>query len=125
MSQRTDRISYQLREEIARVLREEVADTRVNMVTIMRVDTAPDLSNAIVLWSLFSKDGEPDSDQLDTIEDGLESAAGFIRKRVAKSLKTLRRSPALRFKYDPSQRLAGETNELLQEVKSDGEETEQ
>lgn len=123
MSLRTDRISYQLREEIARVLREEVADTRVNMVTIMRVDVAPDLSNAIVLWSLFDKDGEPDTEKLDTIEEGLDSAAGFIRKRIAKSLKTLRRSPALRFKYDPSQRLAGETMELLQEISSDGEET--
>lgn len=123
MSLRTDRIAHQLREEIARVLRDEVSDARVAMVTIMRVDVAPDLSNAIVLWSLFDKDGEPDTDKLDTIEDGLESAAGFIRKSVAKTLRTLRRTPALRFKYDPSQRLAGETLELLQEISRDGKET--
>ena len=116
MSLRTDRIAHQLREEISRVLREEVADKRVNLVTVMRVDVAPDLSNAIVLWSLFDKNGEPDNERLDEIEDGLESAAGFMRQRVAKSLKTLRRTPALRFKYDPSQRLAGETMEVLQEV---------
>lgn len=118
MSLRTDRIAHQLRDEIARVLREDVSDARVRMVTLTRVDVAPDLSNAIVQWSLFQKSGEPDLDKVVEIEDGLESAAGFVRRRVAKVL-ALRRMPALRFRYDPSLRWAGETMELLNELKDE------
>ncbi|MCP5042847.1 MAG: 30S ribosome-binding factor RbfA [bacterium] len=121
MSLRTDRIAHQLREEIARILRAEVTDPRVEMVTILNVDVAPDLSHAIVGWSLFDKKGDPDFDEVDNIEDGLESASGYIRRKIAAAL-NLRRTPALRFQYDPSLRLAGETMEVLQEI-SDGEET--
>lgn len=118
MSLRTDRIAHQLRDEIARVLREDVSDARVRMVTLTRVDVAPDLSNAIVQWSLFDKTGEPDLDKIVEIEEGLDSAAGFVRKRVAKVLE-LRKMPALRFRYDPSLRWAGETMEVLNEIKND------
>jgi ribosome-binding factor A len=118
VSLRTDRIAHQLRDEIARVLREDVSDARVRMVTLTRVDVAPDLSNAIVQWSLFDKTGEPDLDKIVEIEEGLDSAAGFVRKRVAKVLE-LRKMPALRFRYDPSLRWAGETMEVLNEIKND------
>ncbi len=120
MSLRTDRIANQLQEEISRVLRDEVTDHRIKMVTVLRVDVAPDLSNAVVGWSLFEKDGEPDFDEIDEIESGLESAASYIRRKIAASL-NLRRTPALRFNYDPSLRLAGETMEILQEIADDRE----
>ncbi len=51
MSRRTERIAAQLREEIARVLLEEVTDPRTRLVTLTRVDVAPDLSNALISWS--------------------------------------------------------------------------
>lgn len=115
MSLRTERIASQLMEEISRVLRDEVTDHRIKMVTVLRVDVAPDLSHAIVGWSLFEKEGEPDFDEIDQIERGLESAAGYVRRKLAASL-NLRKTPALRFHYDPSLRLAGETMDLLQEI---------
>jgi ribosome-binding factor A len=118
MSLRTDRIANQLKEEIARVLREDVSDLRVRMVTLTRVDVAPDLSNAIVQWSLFEKSGDPDLDTVGDIEAGLDSASGFVRRRVAKVL-ALRKMPALRFRYDPSMKWAGETMELLDAIKDD------
>ena len=123
MSLRTDRIAHQLREEIVRVLRDEVSDSRIQMITIQRVDVSPDLSNAIVLWSEFGKDGDPDFDEIDVISDGLDSAASFMRRKMAKSL-NLRRMPELRFRYDPSMRLAGETMELLQAIQNSEQETE-
>ncbi len=115
MSLRTDRIAHQLQQEVARVLRDEVTDRRIKMVTVLSVDVAPDLSNAVVGWSLFEADGEPDFDEIDEIEDGLQSASSYIRRKIAASL-NLRRTPALRFHYDPSLRLAGETMEILQEI---------
>ena len=118
MSLRTDRIANQLQSEIARVLRDEVTDPRIKMVSVLRVDVAPDLSNAIVAWSLFEKEGEPDFDEIDEIEDGLESASGYIRRKIAAAL-NLRRTPALRFHYDASLRLAGETMEILDEIRAE------
>jgi ribosome-binding factor A len=121
VSLRTDRIAHQLREEITRVLRDEVTDHRVKVITVLRVDVAPDLSNAIVQWSLFDRDGDPDNETIDSIAEGLDSAAGFMRKKIASSL-SLRRMPELRFRYDASLRLAGEMMEILQAIEN-GKET--
>ena len=124
MALRTDRIAHQLREEIARVLREEATDPRIGSVTLTKVDVAPDLSNAIVLWSIFEAKGANDvkdqSPDIEAIQAGLESAAGFIRRSLAHSL-ALRRMPALRFRHDPSLKIGSDTLELLQAIRN-GEE---
>jgi len=126
LSLRTKRIGQQLRNEIARVLRDVVTDPRVHDVTLTAVDVSPDLSNAIVHWSLFdpaaaSAPGEVASEELlGEVESGLESCAGFVRRNLAVTLE-LRRMPELRFRYDPSLQLGGQTLELLQAIQ-DGKE---
>jgi ribosome-binding factor A len=118
MSRRTERIAEQLKSEIARVLLEEVTDPRVGMVSLTRVDCAPDLSNAIVYWSSIEA---VDAAAIDTIEDGLTSAASFVRGRLARVL-PLRRTPRLEFRHDPSLEQGAQILSLLQEI-SDGEKT--
>lgn len=98
MSRRTERIGEEIRAELARLLREEVTDPRIGLVTLVRVDVAPDLSNARIFWSaLDDREGEP----LAQVERGLASASGFLRKRLSSVLAT-KRVPELRFVYDPS-----------------------
>ena len=109
MTRRTERIAEQLRGEIARVLREEASDPRVELVTLTRVDVAPDLSNAVVFWSAMVVKGGATPEE---IQDGLDSAAGFVRKHLAREL-PLRRMPELRFRHDPSLALGSETLNLL------------
>ena len=109
MTRRTERIAEQLRGEIARVLREEASDPRVELVSLTRVDVAPDLSNAVVFWSAMDMQGCARAGEM---QDGLESAAGFVRKRLAREL-PLRRMPELRFRHDPSLALGSETLNLL------------
>ncbi len=111
-SRRTQRVSGQLKSEIARMLREEVTDPRIDLVTLTRVDVAPDLSHALVFWSAL------DSEARDRIEDGLESAAPFLRRRLARKL-PLKRMPALRFCYDPSLDLGSQTLSLLRSLADD------
>jgi ribosome-binding factor A len=98
VSLRTDRIGEQLRGELAKLLREDLTDPRVGMLTLTRVDVAPDLSHAVVFWSPLTEVEDVD---LEGIEEGLESASGYLRSRLAKLL-SLRRMPALRFRHDPS-----------------------
>jgi ribosome-binding factor A len=125
LSLRTERIGQQLRNEIARVLRDVVSDPRVHDVTLTGVDVSPDLSNAIVHWSIFdaeasSRNEVVSEELLGEVETGLESCAGFVRRNLAGALE-LRRMPELRFRYDPSLQLGGETLELLQAI-HDGKE---
>ena len=116
MSRRTERIGEQLKAEIARVLREEVTDPRIGMVTLTRVDCAPDLSNAIVHWSVIASH---DEGGIESVEDGLASAASFVRSRVAQAL-PVRRMPRLTCRYDPTLAQGADMLTLLREI-SDGE----
>jgi ribosome-binding factor A len=105
-------IASQLRGEVARLLQQEVVDPRVRLVTVTRVDVAPDLSNAIVYYSVM---GEDDPDSVKAVDDGLQSAAPFLRRKAAGSL-SLRRMPELRFRYDPSLALGSRTLAVLRET---------
>jgi ribosome-binding factor A len=110
MSRRTERIAAQLLAEIARVLREEISDPRIGFITLTRVDVAPDLSHAAVYWSSVESAAREDE-----IGRGLESAAPFVRRAIARELQ-LRRTPELRFRHDPSLELADRTRRLLEEI---------
>jgi ribosome-binding factor A len=93
-------------------LREEADDPRTRLVTLTRVDVAPDLSNALVFWSALDI---RDSDSSEGTQHALESAASFVRRHLAHSL-PLRRVPALHFRYDPSLVLGDETLSLLRSL---------
>lgn len=112
MSRRTERIASQLLAEVAHLLR-EVTDPRVGLVTLTRIDVAPDLSNAVVFWSAL--DVESDEDRLLELQAGLDSASPFLRRRAAKVL-PMKRMPELRFRYDPSLVLGTRTLSVLRDV---------
>lgn len=120
MTRRTDRIASQLKDEVARMLREEVSDPRVRLVTVTRIDVAPDLSNAVVHYSVMDVESD-DQAALGRVDEGLASVASFLRKRASGKL-PLRRMPELRFRYDPSLSLGTRTLSLLRDIEGeDGE----
>jgi ribosome-binding factor A len=118
MTRRTERIAGELIAELARLLREEVTDPRVGLVTLTRIDVAPDLTHALVFWSAL--DAEPGEDRVEAHQAGLDSAAPFLRRRIASAL-PLKRSPELRFRYDPSLVLGTRTLSVLREIDVDPE----
>jgi ribosome-binding factor A len=115
MSRRTERIASQLLDEISRLLRAEVTDPRVKLVTLTRADVAPDLSHAVLYYSTLVAD---DDASQQSVEAGLASAATFLRRRAAHVL-PLKRMPELRFRYDPSLALGSRTLALLREIAGD------
>ncbi|MFP6565224.1 MAG: 30S ribosome-binding factor RbfA [Myxococcota bacterium] len=115
MSRRTERVAELLRAEIAMALREDVTDPRIGLVTLTRVDVAPDMSHAIIGWSALEVDAEG---RVAEIKAGLDSAAGHLRSAIAKRLE-LRRMPELRFRHDSSIALGDKTLEVLEHL-SDG-----
>jgi len=112
MSRRLERVGEELRSEIARLLRAEVADPRVALVTILRVDVSPDLRNALVFWSHIEQERGPSAQ---AVAEGLASAAPFLRRRLAHEL-PLKRMPALEFRYDAALEQGDRTLALLKEI---------
>jgi ribosome-binding factor A len=117
MSRRTERVSEQVRAELARLLREEVSDPRIGLVTLTRVDVSPDFGNASVFWSALPAKNDP-KDREQRTQQGLARAASFLRRRLAEEL-PLRRVPELHFRHDPSLALGSETLGLLREIRDD------
>jgi ribosome-binding factor A len=112
VTRRTERVASELQASLARVLREEATDPRIGLVTITRVDVAPDLSHALVFWSALGPHGEEATRES---QEGLESAAAFLRRCAAREL-SLKRMPELRFRYDPSLARGQHTLDLLREL---------
>lgn len=121
MTRRTERVGEEIRAELSRLLREELTDPRVRLVTLTRIDVSPDLRNARVYWSRM--DVAPAAGEATEAETqaGLESASGFLRRRLAQAL-PIKRVPALQFRHDPSLTLGAETLGLLQELRGGPEE---
>lgn len=93
---RLQRLNDQLRDEISHlILHGDVKDPRVNtFLSINRVEITTDLGYAKVYVSTFLPDG-----QLKKGVDGLNAAAGFIQKEIAKKLR-IRQFPKLNFIVD-------------------------
>jgi ribosome-binding factor A len=117
VSWRSQRIAEQIRAEVARILRDEVSDPRVSMVTLTRVEVAPDLTLAKLFWSVF----DPNADAaIEIVAEGLESASAFVRRQLAHCL-SLRRTPELSFRHDPTIEWGSETLALLKSLRDDSQ----
>ena len=109
---RTDRIAQQIQREIAELVRLEINDPRVRLVTITGVEVANDYSHAKVFFTRL--DGKHEE-----ALQGLEHASGFLRKHLAHSIK-LRVMPQLHFVYDSSVERGSRLSQLIdQAVASD------
>jgi ribosome-binding factor A len=105
---RTDRVAQQIQRELAELVRLEVNDPRVRLVTITAVEVANDYSHAKVFFTRL--DGKHDE-----AKQGLERAAGFLRSQLARSLK-LRIMPQLHFVYDESVERGSRLSQLIDDA---------
>ena len=94
--QRLRRVADQIQRELSGLLRAELRDPRVGMITLTGVEVSPDLAHAKIFFTTLG-----DSGALARTEAGLKGAAGFLRSELGQRLK-LRVTPELRFVYDAS-----------------------
>ena len=102
---RRDRISEQIRRELAELIRTELKDPRVGMISITGVEVSPDYAHAKVYFSLLV--GDPDATQ-----EALNQGAGFLRNALFKRLH-IHTVPTLHFIYDRTQERAADMNALI------------
>lgn len=96
---RTQRIGDQMQRELAQLIRREVKDPRLGLVTITAVDVSRDVGHAKVFITVMAAEDAADSvaQSLKVLND----AAGFLRMQLGKAMK-LRSVPQLHFHYDES-----------------------
>lgn len=115
---RTDRVGEQLAQELALLIQREVKDPRLGMVTVTAAEVSRDLGYADVHITLM---GENDSERIRENLAVLKRASGFLRTRVARTMK-LRHVPELRFHYDESVTRGHALSSLIEKaVQSDRE----
>jgi ribosome-binding factor A len=109
-SHRSQRIAEAIREVVSTAVLFELADPRIQSVTVLRADVSGDLRHATIYVSIMGTQAE----QRRAIE-GLHHAAGFLQSRVAARLQT-RFTPVLSFKLDDSVKKSIELSRLIDEA---------
>lgn len=91
------RINSEVQRELSRIIAYEIKDPRINpMTSVVEVSVTPDLKQCKTYISVLGDE----KSQEDTLA-GLNSAAGYIRKELARSI-NLRNTPELQFIVDQS-----------------------
>lgn len=104
---RSDRVSQQVHEVVARLFITEVNDPRLEEVEIVDAEVAPDLRNARIYYIM--RHGEPPAEGIDEV---LEGVAGFVQGRLADELQ-MKYIPELEFRFDESILKGRRIDELL------------
>jgi ribosome-binding factor A len=106
---RMRRVDEAMREVLSHAITSELKDPRVGFVTVTAVETSADLRHARVFVSVL---GDDTARRLSL--DGLESAHGYLQKRVSGELR-LKNTPTLHFLYDDSADRGLRIAELLEQ----------
>lgn len=115
---RAERVSDAIQRELAQVIRNEIRDPRVGMVSVNAVQVSKDLSNAKVFVTFVDN---PKSVEPVERVGVLNKAAGFLRTAISHEIR-MRSVPQLRFHFDETVYRALEISDLIdQAIKSDAE----
>lgn len=93
---RLRRVAEQIRRELSEILRTELKDPGVGMITITDVEVSPDLAHAKIYFTTLG-----DADAFARSRAGLRRASGFLRSMLGRRIK-LHNTPELHFEHDAS-----------------------
>ncbi len=106
---RARKVGDQIQRELSEIVRRELRDPRVGMITLTGVEMSPDCAHATVFFTCL------DAAQAVPAAQGLRRAAGFLRSQLARRIK-LYVTPELRFAYDESIERGARLSSLIDSV---------
>jgi|FLOH01.1.fsa_nt_gi ribosome-binding factor A len=109
-SKRLARLNEQLKRELSEMIRTQVRDPRVGLVTITATEVAGDLGSARVFVRVLGDEAEVKESLV-----GLEAAAPFLRHALGQVMR-VRTVPELRFRIDQSLDHARRIEQILSDV---------
>jgi ribosome-binding factor A len=108
---RSARIADQIQRSLAELIRTELRDPRVGLVTLTGVELSRDQSHAKVFFTVMGSG----PDVVEEAGQGLARAAGFLRSELAHRL-TTRKVPELHFEFDESVERGVRLSRLIDEA---------
>src|ERR1700690_3265986 len=108
--QRLRRVEDQIQRELAEILRTEMKDPGVGMITLTGVEVSSDLAHAKVYFTTLG-----DAEARERTEEGLRRAAGFLRSQVGHRIK-VHNTPELHFQYDASIERGARLSQLIDDA---------
>lgn len=114
---RKDRVSEQVRRELADLIRTELKDPRVGMVSITDVEVTADYAHAKVYFSTLAG-----SENVSVVMEGLQRSSGFLRRELGKRIR-IHTTPQLHFVFDQSLERGADLSKLIQEAVAISEST--
>jgi ribosome-binding factor A len=107
---RSRRVGDQIQRELAEVIRDELKDPRLGMVTVSGVDVSRDLAYAKVYFTVLgSEHGATETARV------LNSAAAFLRRTLGHRM-VIRSVPQLQFVHDESVERGARLSSLINEA---------
>jgi ribosome-binding factor A len=114
--QRSDRVAEQVRRDLADLIRTELKDPRVGMISLTAVELTPDYAHAKIFFTTLNAEHLPD------IEKGLKRAAGFLRRELGRRIH-IHTLPELHFIYDASVERGASLSQLIDEANALSDQT--
>ena len=114
---RLARLQEQIKQRLAEILQRDLADPKLGLVTITRVELDREFSHCKAYWSVLAAGG-PGNEARARRDSGevLQRARGFCQREMGKVLHT-RSVPHLEFVFDEGIREAIRVNTLLAELR--------
>jgi len=109
---RGQRVAQQIRRELAELIRFELKDPRIGLITLTDVEVSPDYAHAKVFFATLAGKAS-----LPEIEAGLKRASGFLRRELGRRIR-LHTLPELHFVYDDSIDRGARLSQLIDEAVS-------
>jgi ribosome-binding factor A len=110
--ERIKKINSLIKEELGKIINEEIEFPKGILVTLTRVETGKDLSESKVFISCFPKEKSKE------ILENLEKEIFFIQKKLNKKL-VMRRVPRIKFFEEEKTAQAGKIEEILEKLKKE------
>lgn len=111
--QRRRRVADQIQKELSDIIRLELHDPRVGMITISAVEVSPDFGYSKVFYTMLAPDEERKQ-----VQAGLKRASGFLRTALGKRLR-IHNTPELKFIYDTSIERGVHLSQLIDQAVAD------
>ncbi len=122
MGRRSDpRVDRRVREAVAELLDGEIADPRVQHVTITDANVSDDHKHATVYYTRLDADvlaGGADLPDDEEVAEGLESAAPRLQGLLSRRMR-LKNTPQLRFEPDAAAAEGRRIDQLLRELREE------
>lgn len=112
---RPEKVANEMRQYISTIIHEELKDPRIGFITITKVEVSPDIRNAKVFFSVLGS-----KEEKERAIEGLNSAAGFIRKLLGAKLR-VKFTPELIFRLDESAEYSLHLKEIFDKLNKEKE----